>query len=339
MLFKAISELRKYIALDANTKFTTLTPYIADAEELFIKPLLGNFYSEFVIDYTDNTDASGADMGMGSDNLLLLTYVQRALSNYAMYTSVDQLGVAIGEMGIQQNYGQQSQPAPRWRIRDLKKNLVENADRFADKLLEYLEENATVSKFTSWYSDISANTKMSGTIVYNTRIASQYIDINHSRRVFLRLKKRIRDIESSAVQRFICGSQYDEIVQQLQEGMVTSANSKLIRKLEAYISKRALYETLPSLRISVNHEGIHLLSVSDSTITAQSAGEVEIKALKHSLKEGDIGFLNDEKEIQSFIIQNISDYPLIQSSPCYSPTPTQRKYVADNDPCNKHFSV
>lgn len=338
-LFKTTDEFRAYVPVNANMSFDTLKPSIQEAEELFIKPLLGDFYAVLLADYTDHTDASGGDTGMNADNWALLPYVHRSLAHYATYLSVESIGVNVGDSGIQQSSSQNSQPAPRWKIRDLQASLISKGDRFADKLLEYLEENATTLKYGAWYGDMDANTAMSGLIVHSTKVASRYIDINESRRIFLRLKKRIQQIEALYIKRVICGDQYDELVVQLRTGSLTSENEDLIAKIEPIVAKKALYETLPSLRISVTPEGIHLLSVSDSAIMQQSASDAEIKALRQTLKEGEFGFIQDEEGLKQFITDNIADYPLIADSPCYSTSPISKKYVADNDSCNKHFSV
>jgi hypothetical protein len=276
---------------------------------------------------------------MNAENLVILPYVQKALAYYAFYLGAESIGVQVGDQGIQQSSSQNSQPAPRWKIRDLKTSYLQKADMHAEVLLQYLEENAGPAKYASWFADIDANTAMSGLIVHGVRVASKYIDIGNSRRVFLKLKKRIKQIEALYIKKIICGDQYEELVTQLQTDSLTAANESLIEVLEPVISKKALYETLPSIRISVTPEGIHLISINDSTTQQMSASDKEINDLKCSLKEGDLGYLQDEETLKKFIADNIADYPMISASPCYSTEPLNSRYVADNDPCNKHFSV
>jgi hypothetical protein len=65
------------------------------------------------------------------------------------------------------------------------------------------------------------------------------------------------------------------------------------------------------------------------------------KQLMLSLKEGDFGFEADEAELDSFLQENIEDYPLISQSTCWELKPDDGtiRFKPDNDPCNKHFSV
>jgi hypothetical protein len=339
-LFKTTTEVRKYLLVDENMQFATLLTYIKEAEDKFIKGLLGELYPVLLADYTDHTDAEGNNVDMNNDNLALLPFVQRALAYYTGYQSVTHVGVSLGEAGIQEQFGANSRPAPRWKTRELKLDYINQADQWADDLLEFLEENATSSKYNDWYSDADANTAMQGYIVYKTAIASQYVDINDSRRVFLRMKKRIREIEQNEVKRLLCADQYEEIVQQIKTGSLTPANTALINLLQPYISKKALWLTIPSIRVSVTDEGVTIHSTNDSVVQKASAQEKEVNNLLNSLKAGDYGYEADWDKVDQFIVDNIASYPLIEASPCYtSKSKSIPRYQVDNDPCNKHFSV
>jgi hypothetical protein len=338
-LFRTTAEIRKYIAIDVNMKFDKLKPSIDDAELRFIKPLLGeSFYTEFSAAY-----AAAATPGeLSNDNQAILPYIQKALAFYAGYLMIDEIGVQVGDLGIQQQANQNSQPAPAWKVTNLLMKYITSADSSAELLLEFLEDHASPSVYGSWYADIDANTAMSGTIVYKTSIASKYIDINDSRRVFLRLKKRIRDIESTYVKSLICGPQYEEIATQLKTGSLSAANARLIEKLEPIISKKALYLTLPAIAVSIDDKGIMMYSSNDSVTQKQIAGIQEKNELRKILKDVDQGgYESDEATFKSFLSEKIADYPLISSSPCWTTKPDDgsNTWRPINDPCNKHFSV
>lgn len=344
--FKTIDEFRKYVIVDANLQFELMEPFIKDAQDLFLKSLLGeDFYPVIFSDYRDHTTDTGANgtgspTPMAAENWELLPYIQRALANYAALLSVPHIGTSLGSSGLQEQFTGNSRPAPRFKIRALEQQYINQGDRFADILLEFLEQEATVSKYNDWYADINANTAMQGVIVYSTKIASRHIDINESRRVFLRLKKRILEIEKNDIKKMMCTDQYSEIVTQIQSGSLTSENEAFIALLEPYISKKALYLTIPSIRISVTDEGITIHSSNDSVVQKSAAAREEVKDLMASLKDGEYGYDADWAKINQFIIDNIADYPLIEASPCWSSKNlTDPKYQVDNDPCNKHFSV
>lgn len=334
--FKTTEEVTTYLKLDVNMKFLKLLPSIVDAEDQYIKPLLGDaFYEELKLQYDGGS--------LSPDNVILLPYIQRPLAYYAMVVLGDELGVNIGDLGIQQAANLNSQPAPQQKVSNLKFKYITSADRTADALLEFLEKNATGGKYAAWFNDPNANTVKSGLIVYKTSIASKYIDINESRRVYLRLRKRIVDIEKGYVGRLLCSDQYAELVEQIKLGTLTDKNKALVEKLEPFISKKALYLTLPSIAIAVEAEGLVLFSSNDSVVSKEVAGTEEKKMLASSLREGDFGYEHDEQALIGFLNANIDDYPLVKNSPCWENNPASSgadtQWRAMNSPCFKHYST
>ncbi len=246
-------------------------------------------------------------------------------------------------MGIRQHRADDSDAASARKEDKLSFQALRNGDIHADKLLEFLEANATVSKYATWFAS-AANTINSGFIIYNTAVASKHISINGSRRVFLQLRNKIREIETRIVPKLIGKEQYDELVVQLKTGGVvpTTANKELISKIEPIICKRALFMQLPFMRVQLNENGIFIYSGTDDLIKlGQLASDTDIKILRQQLMDREeLGYLADEEELRQFILANINDYPLIKASGVYTvqpdPGPT---WTPKNDINNKHFSV
>ncbi len=336
-LITTTAEIKKYLAIDANTRIESMAPFIDEAEILFIIPILGQaFYDELIADYDPDPG------NMTPDNQEVMPYIQRAESYYMAFLSVDQIGVNFGDLGIQQQRGDNSDAAPLWKVGNLKQSYIRNADLNAEKLLSFLEANASPTKYDAWYSS-SSNTRTQGFIVYNTSIASLYVDINESRLIFLRMKKRIFDIETNYVSKLICQDQYDELVDQIKSDTITAQNQALIDKIQPFVSKFALYLTLPSIRVAVGPQGITFYSSNDGFTQREISTTIrkdELKVLLDSLKVEPFGYEGDERELRQFFEDNIDDYPLIKASPCYTietvPGPT---WQAQNNPGSNHFSV
>ncbi len=337
LLFTTTEEFKKYITLDRSTDFDTLKPFIEEATTLFMVDLL----SQAQLDALQTAYTAGTGTIADADLAKLLPYVQRVLAYYSMYQSVDQLAVSIGDSGIMEIRSSESEPVPKYKIDNLKLSFINSGDTHAEKLLKFLEQNASTTKYNDWYTSDS-NTAAEGLMVYSAEIADEHIDISGSRRLFKRLKKRIRKIEKSFILRLIGKEQYDEIVSQIKtkELKNNTANLLLVEMLRPIISKKALYETLPSLRIGITNEGITIFSTSDGTISKQAAGTQEIRALMHSLKQDETGFESDIQELKEFIEFNIEDYSLIKASTAFtSKADPGPKRPPQNNPDSKHFSV
>lgn len=342
-LITTISELKKYINIDANMRWASIEPYVKEAEQLYIVPLLGKaFYDQYLPLYTASVAPSPTPLS--ADNAALLPYIQRTLAFYTQLKAIPQLATSFGDLGLRQHLSENSTTAAI-KVEDrLLLNALVSGDTHADALLTFLEENATVSKYGLWFSS-AANTRMSGLIVYGTGIAQKHIDISNSRRMFLQLLPYIKKIEEKYVPKLVGADQYDELVTQLQTGgagIPTAANLALIEKIEPIIAKRVLFMRLPYLRVSIAHDGLWLYSGANEVRSKDFlATDTLIKTLRLELSTGDLGYEKDEEELQQFINDNIDDYPLIEASSVYTvqPDPKELNWQPLNDPNNNHFAV
>ncbi|MCO6367851.1 hypothetical protein GBO34_00800 [Roseivirga pacifica] len=341
MLFQSTAEFKKYVPVDAVTHFDSLSPFIEEAETLYIIPLLGDaMFATLEADYTDNDGTPATEA-----NAKLLPYVQRCLAYYAAYLSIDEMAVNSGDAGFQQNHGDDSSPAPKYAIDNLKISRFSKGDIHAEKLLQYLEKTASPTVLNDWYAS-SANTLAEGLILRSAEQASQYIDINNSRRMFLRLKPRIKEIEQNFIAQLIGASQADEIATQIKNDSLknNTENLALVAKLEPIIAKKALHDRLPFLRIKIDDQGISIITTNDSTITKMAANDVQVENLRALLRENsehnDAGYLADIEKLKKVIEDNIDDYPLIENSGAYTakadPGPKRPPNI---DPTKKYVSV
>lgn len=335
MLISSIADFRKYIPIDANTNLATMQPYIEEAERLYIMPLLGQaFYDEI----TAALDAGPLD----EDDTAVLPYIQRPLAYYAQLLAIPHLASTFGELGIRQHRGEDSDPAPRWLQEKLQFQALRSGDTHAEELLTFLEEKATADKYGAWYNS-DANTRNLGYIVRTAQIASRHIDIGDSRRIFMRIRTNIREIEKRIIPKLIGSAQYSDLVNKLKANSIAagSPEEQLIALLEPIICKRALYLRLPFLRFTMGDQGIFLFSPGVSEInSAQLISDADIKIMRHQLIDGELGYLRDEEELRQYLLEKIEDYPLVKASGVYTaqpdPGPTWRP---DNNEGNKYFAV
>jgi hypothetical protein len=336
-LFVDIDELARFVKVSTNMDIATLVPFIEEAEISFMNELIGEQYDLLQTDYEDNAGDTGA---MNVDLAALLPYVQRPLAYHAMFLATIQLGVKVGNIGITHERHDKGEPAPKWKVDKLEAHYLRNGDLYAEKLLEFLEENASPTKYSTWYAS-DKNTINDGLILRTAKIAVKHVDIEQAaRRIFIRMKKRVRLIESTYIKQLICKEQYDEIVTQIKTDSLSVNNQALSEYLEPIIAKMALHQTLPSLRLHLSGDGITIFSSSDSTISRQAASHTEVKGLMMDLRSGDFGYEKDIEIAKEYIDDNIDTYPLIKNSSCYtSKADPGPKHQIANEESKKYFAV
>jgi len=341
MLITSIAELKAYVAIDGNSKIATFTSFIKGAEQLYIVDLLGKaFYDEFLALYTASVTGE-EPTPLSAENAALLPYIQRPLANYAMLKACVPLAVTFGEMGMRQQRADNNDPASRWLQEKNQFEFLKEGDLHADKLLEFLESNATdINDYATWLS--TAGTKNSGFIVYGVAIANKHIDINSSRRVFLKLRPKLQEIERRMVPKWIGQAQYEDLVTKLKAQTLSDEEKDLVAKIEPIVCKRGLFMQLPFMRVQITENGIFVYSGTDDLyLLGKLAAKEDVKELRLQLADGEFGYLNDEENLRAFIADNIDDYPLIEASTAYTtpraPGPTWNP--ADPDPDDKYFAV
>jgi hypothetical protein len=332
-------EFKQYIAMDVNTSMETLQPFIDEAEQLFIKDLLGvEFYEELKAAYSASVAEEPEELS--EELAALLPYVQRSLAYYTQLLSIPHLSVTFGDMGTREHRADDSTPAPKWKEDKLLFNSLKNGDIHAEKLLAFLEENS--ADYPTWEAS-DANTSRSGYLVYNTVIASRHIIISESRRIFLQLRSTMNQLEKRFIPKLIGQAQYDELVAAIQSGdELSEAQQEITDRLEAIICKRALFIRLPFMRVSITQDGLWLTSDGTDLRNAYHiATQAEIKSLRMELMDGDLGYLADERELNQFIVDNIADYPLIEATAVYTvkPDPGPTWTAPSPSPDSKWFAT
>ena len=231
-LFNSTAEFIQYAHIDGNTTFDKyLKPYVDQAEILYLKKLIGAELHGALDTYYNTVDPPA-----NPDLKALLPYVQRSLAYYALFQGLIEMGSNLGNLGITVSRGEKSDPAPKWKVDERKIQAINSADKFAEELLKFLEENASTEKYATWY--LSAyNTRAEGLIVRNASIADRHVDIGESRRIFMLMKKRIRTIETKQARQLIGQDQYTAIVDMIREDSVDESTQLLIDYLEPIISK------------------------------------------------------------------------------------------------------
>jgi len=340
-LITTIDELKKYIALEDNVNIKTLQPFIDEAELLYIVDLLGSaFYTEFLAAYNASI-ATSSPTPLSDDNKALLPYIQRCLANYMMLQAIPQLATTVGDMGIRQYNGENSSAAPQWQQEKVLFNYIKSGDLHAEKLLEYLEANATSSKYATWFNS-TANTKNAGYLVRSAIIATKFIDISQSRRIFLKLRQKFQELETRYAAKWVGDAQYTEFQNQIKAGTVTAENQKLIDRITAIICKMGLHIQLPFIRISIQSDGLWLYSEAAMTLRDRwfMAEHEQIEDLRCALKDGELGYVKDQESLRQFILGNIDTYPLIKATSIYTVQPdTDIWQPPANHERNKHFVV
>jgi hypothetical protein len=294
-LIDNLSQVLTAASINVSNSIENWFPYIDEAQETFIKPVLGNVLYEQLQDLMALNPVPPDD-GTAEANLVkLIEMIRKPLALYALWLGADEFGVSISSQGIQVIESPTHKTAPQYRVQNLKENWIRRANTSLDLVLKFLDEH---KEDYPGYEQQDTDLFIRGTLEFNSEV-----DIRESRRVFVSLKPIIRSVEKKYIRPTLSAELFDELkaAWKSDEDLTTSQNAllDLIRPALAHLTiSRALLEisidildwgifdtagntfTNVSSKQASNKDRISIMAEAN-----QRDGESELKALQQYLDE------------------------------------------------------
>ena len=294
-LIDNLSQVLSAASVNVSNTIENWFPYIEEAQETFIKPVLGIGLYEQLQDAMA-LDPVPPDDGTTLENLAkLLEMVRKPLALYALWLGADEFGVSVSSQGIQVIETPTHKTAPQYRVQNLKENWIRRANTALDLVLKFLDKHR--EDYPAYICQ-DADLFIRNTLEFNSEV-----DIRESRRVFVALKPVIRSVERKYIRPALSSELFDELKQVLLSNSEMSKEQKalmdLIRPALAHLTiSRALIEISidvldwgifdtagntfanVSSKQASNKDRISIMAEAN-----QRDGEAELKALQQLLDE------------------------------------------------------
>ncbi len=195
-------EFKKYIPVNINLRFETISSYLISSENKYIKPLLGESLFEKLVLHYQNEESVNIKLDY------LLDLVRYAEIRLAIWQGFDVIASMISDAGIAMNVEKENRLF-RYQEENLRRSLKNDGFNQLDTILEYLEAN--ISDFPEFETS-KYFTKLKNSLIRNTSDFNEYFSIDNSRLVFLKMKNYIRDVELLTLRHRIGSSFYCELL-------------------------------------------------------------------------------------------------------------------------------
>lgn len=336
-LLRNTAELKLFADVHRQTDWNTLLPYVEQAENDYIIPLLSQAqYDDFssVVNGPANADKTFEQMFSNTIKLDCFRLMARALANYALYEAFPFLNTSVGDIGVTQQQSKEgtSTAAPQWRYESRRAAHLNVADSYADKMLAFLELHKDL--FTSWAGS-SSFTVNKDLFIADSKKLSEYLGTGESRRAYLSIRPYIRLAEKQYIVPALGKPLYDEMKSQLVSNPldVSAGNALLLPYVREAVAWAAYYDALPFISIKITGDGVQVISRNDGVNNRNAASKddkAEARAQAGRLMDR---FLN---ELRLYLDEKAADYPLYPSvNGCVS-QPYRRKR---NTKGSGHFAV
>lgn len=133
--FVTEQRLKTYTALDENIRVKDITPFILNAQDLYIQPILGTKMYKHLKEQIINDTLSN------DENILVDDYIAKATMYYSLYLMLPTIKYKIVDKGILNGASEDTTATNLEELKYLRQNALDTAEFFAKRLLEFLKDN------------------------------------------------------------------------------------------------------------------------------------------------------------------------------------------------------
>lgn len=300
-LITSLEEIYPFLSVDADFELSAFMPYLEQATRKELQALLGKELLGALMD--EYEQAAGDPQAMESKLAALLLWVQRPLCFYAYVRFANTSNLTLSHQGMFEQSPEHTMSAPKWKIQALLLDLIAQGDEAAESLIAFLEEHA--DDYPLW-KDSEAFSYSDGSLFAKAEEFSHFIDINQSRRLFLRLKPYIRRAEILA-KKVLGTEQFTDLHAQLSAQSVSPEGEELLVYVRAYVAHEAMLRALPFLSFSQSASGLQIITTIEQINVKSALSATDRKELKQEvytqLEEA-------RRDLIQFLEEHAANYPL-----------------------------
>jgi len=234
MLFQNINEIKAILPIGVGNDFNRLKPHIENAENRYIKPLLGfdiyNQLSELYITQEshepDETEILHRE---------LLGKVQFATIHLAFYIGFDFLNISVTDAGFQRIETERTKGLFKYQEDAIKTFFAETGFNALDDILTFLDLN--IEFFEQFMNSENFNKLITSFLPKVKTIEEIPFNIHRSNLIFLALKPSVAYIEDTAIRPVLGETIYATVKSEMANEVVAAK----VRVLLDYIRKPLIY--------------------------------------------------------------------------------------------------
>lgn len=242
MLFSNVSEIKAILPIGVGNDFNRLKPHIENAENRYIKPLLGlDIYNALIVLY--GTEQSQEPSDEEKIQRELLAKVQFATIHLSFFVGFDFLNISVTDAGFQRIETERTKGLYKYQEDAIKIFFSETGYNSLDEILTFLrlnidafEDLVTSEIFNKNITSFLPNVKVIEEIPFN---------IHRSNLIFLALQPSIAYIEDTAIATVLGKTIYGIVKTEMANDTIDDKVLKLlpyIRKPLIYLSSAMLME-------------------------------------------------------------------------------------------------
>lgn len=295
-----------YPAINRNTDWCTIKPFVQQAEDLEIVPAIGQaFYDVLHAEYDSTGTIANAVKAQ------TFRFLRTALAYYAMYIGLPQLNLRTGDAGTNEASASDVMPVRQWVFNVNRWETLKTAAKYLDMALAHAEgqvyaDNADYAAF----KNSTAFTISQELLIPNARVFQRFYNINTSRRAYTKIRPFIEKAEKMWLLPSL-GPLFDLVKTEHAAANLSAANTALLPYLQQLLAERTMTVAMPDINIVNDGEGWQIL---ENTAMASMAGNLK-ESMQQLHTAAEQNAAQYEIQLKNFLYANLADYPVFRDSP------------------------
>lgn len=258
-----------YPSISSNMAYDNLLPYISNAQDTYLEPILGTTFLNALI-ASNESDAKF---------LKVIHLARTALANFAVFKAMPHLNIILSGSGTNQNRTENTSPASQWAFKSARWSALQTAEQAIDNLISYLYKEK--SFFTTWTPSQVFNTDFFKTIE-DVKLFMPMRSIRAFHHLIPSMLQAEIDVKNLTGYR-----EYDAILTKLDSTL--KVYQTLLNQIRMYIIYKSLHDALPLLSVIVSGSDLTYIGeteIVDKDLSTQSAtNQAAITRLMQKSKE------------------------------------------------------
>jgi hypothetical protein len=209
MLILDIDDFQARVRVSKDFTFSKLRPWLQQAEQQYIQPILGPVFLQELDDhFTGSDDDAVLDA--------VLAEAQAALALFGMYLAIPALSLKMEDTGLHALSNDQYKSPYQWQVGDYRDSYLQAAYAAVERLYAVLEANRTNSSLASW-RDSNAYSEYHDSLLRNAKEFSGVFSIGYSHITYVDLKPGIQRAQDMVLRKVVGEDFYDSLVARLAD--------------------------------------------------------------------------------------------------------------------------
>lgn len=246
MIVKTIDILKKHTTVDQNLSFELIKPYIKDAEENFLIPVLGD---EFYL-LVSGWPAEGTDL-----QKQILELAERTASNFGVCLYLPTSNITISDAGAQISSTKEKKMAFEWQINKAINSISRLAMNALEQLINVLEKNISEEVLVT-YKNASIRTLNNSFFIRTAAEFNSNYHIDRNRLTFICLQTAMRQVEQDLVVPMITKEFAEELKTKRNANTLTPEEKSKFDTICKTIAFLTIKDILPQLAVEISPLGL-----------------------------------------------------------------------------------